>query len=312
MNFCNKEKIIVASGINENELSRTLSKYDMPSIGLRVLSPLNLARMALVKAGYSFTEQYISKYEEALIVYSFLKQIDYFENAAFSDARNLSRTFTTLRMFVEYSDNEASIVQALNNCEFQEKNNAIIDAFKKYKEYLRKHNLIDGIEIIHRALKYAKPFDAEFYCLNENPLKPLENKLLSFLSSQQYVKTNLSDFANLRTKEHALPKYFSAYGSINEAESILSYIYENKIPLDQCLVCCSNYSEYSQIFFELSQLYGIQISFAKGFGIFNSYPIVVLRLLYQREQAQNNGIVASYNLLNSVCFNKEALSQAMH
>ena len=60
------ETIILAPGAGSSELLRTLAKFGKNTLGLRVLSRVELAKYALMKNGISITEEFLTAKEEPL------------------------------------------------------------------------------------------------------------------------------------------------------------------------------------------------------------------------------------------------------
>jgi hypothetical protein len=62
------ETIILAPGAGSSELLRTLAKFGKNTLGLRVLSRVELAKYALMKIGISITEEFLTSKEEPCIL----------------------------------------------------------------------------------------------------------------------------------------------------------------------------------------------------------------------------------------------------
>ena len=70
-----KERIILAPGTKASELLRTLAKFGKSTIGLRIVSPVELAKTALMKSGISTRERFLTVLEEPALVFSFISNI---------------------------------------------------------------------------------------------------------------------------------------------------------------------------------------------------------------------------------------------
>ena len=137
-----RECIILAPGANGTELIRSMAKYGRNSLGMRIMSPTELAKYALMKSGVALTREFLPAAEEASVIYAFLKTIPYFNAASFADAEQLAIALRTLRGMV--TKNEKDSIQAgLSDGEFPEKNEAIFQVYLKYIENLAAAGLID-------------------------------------------------------------------------------------------------------------------------------------------------------------------------
>ncbi len=70
-----------------------------------------------------------------------------------------------------------------------------------------------------------------------------------------------------------------AYGESNEAENIIADILKNGYSFDSCTIALPSGSVYPQIFFDITQRYGIAVTFGGGVPIINSNPAKLLRML---------------------------------
>lgn len=273
-----KEKFILADGISGNELALSLAKCGINSFGVRVVSGLELAKVALIRSGLTTGKKTITNVEQHSIIYSFLNDIDYFKNASYVDARNLTQAFHIMRSCITEGDELDEITTRLEKGVFQKKNEAIIEAYTRYSNYLYQNNLVDADGILRFSLDNAKPFDAEFICISEAQITPAEKRLLEILSNSNYEEISIRDVYGLRKKELNSANAIQAYGAINEVEHIIEDIYKNH-NLDECVVACVNEKTYSQLFLNLSHQYNIPISFGCGVSINNSNPAKLLKVL---------------------------------
>ena len=305
-----QEKIILAPGANSTELLRTLAKFGVNTIGLRIVGPVELAKMALTRSGISTRERFLSYREEPALVFSFVKDIPYFKAASYTDAEALAQALTTARGLI-VDNEEGEIERILKEGEFKEKNEAILLVYKKYMHALKEQGLTDSISLVRKALKEAAPFESKFCTLSEFPLTPLEAALLEHVSESKYTQMDLSGLFRREKKEINIKGYTAAYGAINEAEDILSRIYKEGIPLDKCVVACANTSLYTQIFYDLSKRYDIPVTFGSGISVNNTNPAVLLKLLYDWNHMGYNGVDALRKLIFSSAFDREKLSEKL-
>ena len=126
-----KETVILAPGANGSELLRSLAKHGVSTLGLRIVSTLELARMALMKSGVSVDREFIPGGSGPSLIFSFLNTIDYFKSASFADAEQLFAAMNTMRILVR-GDEAAGIKAALDGGEFQAKNDALLEAYSRY------------------------------------------------------------------------------------------------------------------------------------------------------------------------------------
>ena len=85
--YCMQERIILAPGASPAELLRTLAKFGVNTLGLRIVSPAELARTALMKSGICVSDEFLPSLEEPSLIFSFLNEIPYFESASYADAQ---------------------------------------------------------------------------------------------------------------------------------------------------------------------------------------------------------------------------------
>ena len=70
-----RETIILAPGAGNSELLRSLARFGKNTLGMRVLSRVELAKYALMRSGISITEEFLTAKEEPSVIYSFLNEI---------------------------------------------------------------------------------------------------------------------------------------------------------------------------------------------------------------------------------------------
>ena len=301
-----KERIILAPGVSETEMLRTLAKSGVNTMGWRFMNAAQLAKTALMKSGITIEETFLTSKEEPALIFSFLNEIPYFEAASFADAEALSSALQTLRSLI--TENESTVLEEKLSCgEFKDKNDALISVYEKYISLLHSAGKIDNIGLIRRAIDASKPFDAEFVMLKEFPLTPLEEHLLSFLSQGGYKVMTMTELFNGDAKPVSISGYTESYGEINEVLHILTEIYDNRIPLDECTVACTNPGKYGQIFFDLSRQYDIPITYGNGIPITNTKPAELLKLLHNWDAFGQHGIDSLKSILLSDAFDRKAL-----
>ncbi|MBQ3421437.1 MAG: hypothetical protein IJH34_07165, partial [Romboutsia sp.] len=180
---------IVLSNLNERELSRSAALLGVGSFNTHFFSVIELAKEALLRSGIIIDKEIIDVDRQELIIHKLMKNINYFNEGSFIDAKNIVTALTYARELCR-GDEDIKIYDSLKDGEFNNKNDALIDIYNAYKENLRKENLIDGIDIINLAIQKTKPLDSEFIILEESPLTPLDEEVLKHLSNNNYeIKT---------------------------------------------------------------------------------------------------------------------------
>ena len=159
-----KERIILAPGINENELIRSLAANGVNCFNVRIMNAVSLARYGLMKSGVSITEQFVSKQEEIAFISKAVGGLTYFKKATYSDRVDLTNAIRTMRYFVSEDDEAGVLSEVLPQGIFREKNNAILAT---YNEYIKILEGVDSIGLIRKAIKECKGFDADFEIITE-------------------------------------------------------------------------------------------------------------------------------------------------
>ena len=165
-----REKIIFAPSANGSELLRTLARYGVNTIGLRIMNSSELASYALMKAGETVTETYADSSSQAALIYSLLGDIKGFSAASYEDAAYIASTLNMIRRLVP--DNEADTINdKLRQGEFPENSATLSEIYERYISVLREKNYIDSIQLIRKAVALENAIDSEIITLKEYPLK---------------------------------------------------------------------------------------------------------------------------------------------
>ena len=307
-----RETIILAPGASNSELLRSLARFGKNTLGLRVLSRVELAKYALMRSGISIKEEFLAAKEEPSVIYSFLNEVGYFKAASFADAENLSSAIMTMRSLIP-SDEECAVQNLITTGEFTEKNRAVAEVYERFIDKCRKEGRIDSISLVRKAINSAEEIqDVEFLFLSEFPLQPIDVELLKRISDGRYRETSLTELCKRDSRTgSSVPDFTQGYGQINEAESILDGIYRNEIPLDKCVIAASNTAAYSQIFFDLSCSYGIPVTYGCGVPILNSNPARLLKLIYEWKTSGYYGIDALRRIISSDAFDRKKFAKAV-
>ena len=305
------ETIILAPGAGSSELLRTLAKFGKNTLGLRVLSRVELAKYALMKNGISITEEFLTAKEEPSVIYSFLNEIDYFSAASFADAESLSSALSTMRSLIP-TDEKNELEVRLASGEFPEKNAAILEVYERFLDKCGENDRIDSISLVRKAVEEAEAVtDADYLTLSEYPLMPLDKALIEAVSGGDHKEISLVDFFE-REKNNASDLSFTeGYGRINEAEDIIDCIFRNEIPLDKCVIAAADTSAYAQVFYDLACSYDIPVTYGCGVPILNSNPARLLKLIYEWKTKGYYGIDALRRIINSDAFDRKEFAKAL-
>ena len=299
-----RETFILAPGANSSELLRTLAKHGVNTIGCRVVSPVELARIALMRSGISMTEEFLTRKEEPSVIFSFLGEIGYFKAPSFADAESLAKALTTARSLV-VSNEETTLKERLSAGEFADKNAAILEVYDRYMKKCNEDNRIDSISMIRKATEEAELLStSEFKVLMEYPLMPIDIALIEAASGGKYEEASLSELCGKEIKTPNDITITEGYGRINEVEDIIADIYRDNVPLDQCLIVCTDTSSYSQTIYDLACRYGIPVTYGSGIPILNSNPARLLKLIYKWSTSGYYGIDSLRKILTSDAFNR--------
>ncbi len=292
------ERILIAP--NGTELLRTLARYGISTLGLRIMRPVEFAQFALMRSGIPLAETPVTNDTESALIWHFLPKIPYFENASYHDAQNLANALRMLRLQIT-NDERETIAAALINSTFSEKNAALLDVYDRYISALQDKNMIDSIGILRYAVSCVKPLTAECMVLQEYPLSPLEQSVISQISGGNAVTVSLCELLQKAEKPLAMPKLTEAYGAANEAENVIGTIYREKLPLDQCTVAVADMT-YVSLLFELTSRFSIPVTFGCGLPVTLTNPAAVLRDYQNWKTSGHCGIDALRTLLTSNAF----------
>ena len=305
------ERIILAPGASGSELLRTLAKHGVNTIGCRVVSSVELARIALMRSGITMTEEFLAKKEEPSVIFSFLSDIAYFKAPSFADAESLAKALTIARSLIT-SDEKAELSNKLCAGEFTDKNAAILEVYDKYMAKCDEDCRIDSIGLVRKAIGEADPLTkADFKVLKEYPLMPLERALIDAVSGGAFEETSLIDLCSKDPKALTDVSMTEGYGRINEVEDILTDIYRNEISLDQCVIACADPSSYSQVIYDLACRYDIPVTYGSGVPILDSGPARLLKLIYEWSTIGFFGIDALRKIINSDAFDRSEFEKTL-
>lgn len=273
-----QERIILAPGLYGNELTKNMALHGVDCFDLRIVSATELAKIALMRAGVSITEDFVDQNEELGIVAEAVNGCTYFEKTSYADLMNIVSAIRQMRSFVAAPDEGKALRETLIKGIFKEKNQALITVYDKYMMILQDRGKIDNILLIRKAIAEGKITDAEFYTLEEFQPDPISEALISKLSGGRYRIVSIRSLYNAEDKPLKIASYKNCYGTTNEVETIINDIYPDKKRVDSCTVAVTDSATYSQLFLDYSLLYNIPVTFGCGLPIINSYPAKLLAL----------------------------------
>lgn len=276
-----KERIILAPGLNGNELIKTLALHGINCINTRIVGAGELARIALMRSGITFPETYIDSRDEIAVIAKVVKRIPYFKTTSYSDVRNITSAVRRMRCLVPSPDESSELKKTMLNEEaFIRKNEALITVYERYMSTLKEDGLIDSVMLIRKAVAEASVINAEFIVLEEYPLNPLENALIQKVSGSVFEKKTVKELYNASYSPLKISGFKNCYGPSNEVETILADIYAGK-QLDECTVAVTDPGTYCQLFFDYALIHNIPVTFGCGVPIINSNPARLLVLYFR-------------------------------
>lgn len=305
-----KERIILAPGLNGNELTKNLSLYGVNCFNTRIMGAGELARIALMRSGNSILEDFVDSNEQNAIIAEVVKYVDYFKNPTLVDIRNITSAINRMRCLVSDQDESNVLHDMLSKGLFMAKNNALLDAYDRYIQVLKDKDAIDSTSLIRKAIAESSAIDADFIVLDEYPLNPLQKALLNKVSNGTYSTISIRSLFDMPDKPFKVAGYKNCYGASNEVETILADIYSDK-SIDECIVAVTDTITYGQLFFDYALLYDIPMTFGCGIPIMNSNPAKLLNLYYCWMTSGFFGAEAIKTMLHSDVFDMEKLKSVL-
>ena len=277
-----KERIILAPGLNGNELIKNMALHGVDSFNLRVTGAPELARIALMRTGVSVTEDFVDPNEELGIIAKVVKGNEYFKKTSYADLRNIAAAVRRMRTLTADPDEAKVLAGNMTKGIFKEKNNALMTVYENYMKVLQDTNQIDSVLLIRKAIAESGTIDAEFVTLEEFQPDPLSEALINKLSGGKYTTVSIRSLYKAEDKPLEIASYRNCYGATNEVETIINDIYDpakkDTSRLDKCTVAVTDPATYAQLFLEYSILYNIPVTFGCGLPVINSYPGKLLSL----------------------------------
>lgn len=280
-----KETIIVASNVSETEKLKSRAFFQQKTFNTRYFSIYQLALYLLQKSGVAYQESFITDDDLAAFIYPQVKSISYFNQYSYRDILSLIKSVNDISHYI-VNDEKETLFNRLPHDKFVKKNEAIKKFYQLKMDYLKNHHLIDELEIIRLALKKTKTFnDIDFVVYEgEKTLSyPLDMALINKASGEIVKPTSIYDGV---IKIHT---YLKAFSQVNEIEYILNYIYQNKIPFDQCLIASAETVDYASILNNYHDLLGFPLVIATGQNIINTNPGRLYSLIADYKDSNYHG-----------------------
>lgn len=301
-----REKIVIAPGINGNELINSLAMHGINSINMRICNAGELARLAFMRAGIHIKDDFIDADEEAALIAKAIEGEGYFGSATYSDIQEITRAIRKMRFLVDADDEGKALENILSNGIFAEKNKALMNVYKKYMDIITAEKKIDAVALIRRAIADCNAISADFFVLKEYPLSPLEMKLVEKLSDRNCKCISICEIYATSDAKTKISSYKNCYGAPNEVESVLEQIYKEK-KADQCTIAVTDAVTYGQLFYDYALVYDLPVTFGIGIPIINSNPARLLSLYYKWMTSGFFGTDAINDMLGNTAFDKSKL-----
>ena len=272
-------KIVVSNNISESEKLKSLAGLGESSFNVRYLSPYYLAEYLLQLSGITYKQTFIKNDDLSANLYEKIRDNPYFSKFTYNDILKLIETIEDVRYHI--IDNEdKTFIEKLPIKHFVRKNQAIKKVYELIKDFLRDSNLIDEVGVIRFALENIKPVkDIELIKYEKSHLRPLEEYLIDFASGHHVEETKINEV----DKPLRIERYTKAFGQSNEIEDILSYIYENKISFDDCVIASANGPNYANILKNYRDIIGFPLTIGLGKMVTETDPGKLWTLVFEWE-----------------------------
>ena len=139
-----RETIILAPGLNGNELMRSLALHGVNCIGMRICGAAELARLALMRSGILIGEDFVNIKEETAIVAEAMDREPYFGKASYSDVQGVTTAIRTMRSLIPDGDEAQILREKLPSGLFTGKNEALLHVYQRYMSMLKARSAMDA------------------------------------------------------------------------------------------------------------------------------------------------------------------------
>ena len=111
------ESHILAPGLNESELMKSLVLYGCPCFNLHIYNAVGLAKEALLRDGISVKTHVVNSEEELALIMKASQGISYFGTVSYADAQKIVSAVRTMRQMVGMGDEAEKIKRCLEQGE---------------------------------------------------------------------------------------------------------------------------------------------------------------------------------------------------
>lgn len=296
-----KTTIILSNNINEIEMLKTLSFFNVPSFNVRYMSSLSLAKYLIQLSGISYKQDFIKDEDLAARLYTKIKEIEYFKDSSLNDAINVIKSINDLRHYI-INDESLEIHNNLQNKIFKKKNSAVKQVYDLMMLYLKDNDLIDELGIIRFAYENTKVFeDIDFKVYKDSNVTKLylDMALVNKASNNKVEVIDVSEDNSIKIKS-----YTKAFGQTNEIENVINYVIDNKIPFDQVLIVTAEGKNYPNIINNYKELLNLPVVISTGISISQTNPGRLYGLIQEWVSSRYHRDYLS-NIINDVAFNKD-------
>ena len=290
-----KNRIIYSDILNETDFLRTLAKQGINTFGIRVMNAYDLSLYILSRLGISEKRRYLSNKEQDFVYYCSTNA------KVFGDASNIKSAINSFRDTGKGNKPE-DLDQYLDN-NYQEKRDAIIDAFKAYVDYKQKNNCYDQYDVLYDLLIKSQELEDEICYFDDLPFSEL-----ALATFKKYFNVTSLSFASLLEAKNNNIRGFACFGKNNETANVINKI-NNNLKLDQCLVVLLNREDA----IDLTSIFNkYQIPYTSSLGIpFNQTNVGKLALTIKKMETLNYGVDAFKALFNAQYFNKDKYTSTL-
>ena len=240
-----QEKVILTPSLEGTDYLKSLAAFNKDpklTFGVRIFHTIELAKYLMQLNGVSCNKKFITDVVLAAKLYHLVKNIAYFEKSSFEDVFNLLKSVNDLRRCISFDEGK-EIEDRLPRDLFKKKNEAIISFYHLMINLMNEENIIDEIGLIRYAIDNCEPVDdIEFIRYEEFIYTNLDIALINRAAGKEIKPTSL-----INEHQEKIKSYTKAFGQTNEIESIISYIYKNKIKFDECVIVASDVNSYGKI-----------------------------------------------------------------
>lgn len=275
-----KSKIVVSNNISESEKLKSLAYFNESTFDVRYLSSYYLAEYLLQLSGITYKKTFIKNDLLSAFLYKKIKEIDYFSKFSYNDILNLVETIEDVRYhIIENEDDQIEL--GLTSSHFLKKNLTIKEAYRIIKEFLSSNNYIDEVGVIRFALANINTqLNLDIIKYEKSHLRPLEEYLIDFASGHKVSETKICE----SDKSINIVRYTKSFGQSNEIEDILSYIYENNISFDDCVIASTSGENYANILNNYKDLLGFPLTIGVGKRVTETNPGKLFSLIVEWEK----------------------------